>query len=308
MRTRLTAVLIGVSFMTLLASCAQPPTAAVEAAKERLEAVAAEGAIYASEQYGAAQDLVAQLDAELEEQEGGFAPFRSYDQVGELAASVETAAGEVQQAIDTEQQRLRAEAGRIAADAKAALSDARQSLEDIPEDDASTLQSDLTAVESALGRVDTFLADGQLAEAHSEADTALQTATRVNASIAELQATRQEAQEAAVATVARAAQGDVSIPRAVLVDGKPLAAGAYQVRLSDEAGDDTRWIEFVRDGTVAGRGLAIAIPDAEIGDVAKSPPPRNEARVAQLRSGEYVRLWLNRGGTNYLVYMPTGSR
>ena len=302
MRKRLTAVLLGVSFMTWMAGCAQPPTAAVEAAKGRLEAVAAEGAIYASAQYGTAQDLVAQLDAELETQAGGFAPFRSYDRVGELVASVETAAGEVQQAIDAEKQRLRAGAGQMAADAKVALADARQSLEGVPEDDASTFESDLASVETSLGTVDTLLADGQLTEAHGEAETALQTVTRVNASISELQATMQEVQEAAVE---RAARGGVNIPRAVLADGKPLAAGAYQVRLTDEEGP---WLEFVRDGSVAGRGLAIAIPDAEIGDVAKSPPPRNEARVAQLRGGEYVRVWLNRGGTNYLVYMPTESR
>ena len=252
MRKRLTAVLLGVSFMTWMAGCAQPPTAAVEAAKGRLEAVAAEGAIYASAQYGTAQDLVAQLDAELETQAGGFAPFRSYDRVGELVASVETAAGEVQQAIDAEKNSDCArEPARWPQTPRSRSQMHGKSLEGVPEDDASTFESDLASVETSLGTVDTLLADGQLTEAHGEAETALQTVTRVNASISELQATMQEVQEAAVE---RAARGGVNIPRAVLADGKPLAAGAYQVRLTDEEGP---WLEFGQ-GTV--RWLAVALP------------------------------------------------
>ena len=305
--------LLLVSSMTWIAGCAQPPTAEVDSARAALDAVAEEGAAYLPEQYQAAQDRAAALDAELQGQEGGFALFRSYDRASELAAALQTAADDMRQAIETEKQRLREEAGRMVADARTAVSEARESLDVVPEDDATALESDLAAVEASLGNIDGLLTGGQLTEAHREAEAALQTATRVNTSIAEVQAAIAETQEV---QAERAARGDVDIPRAVMLDGTPLAVGNYQVRVTDEeatpvsgeTGGNTRWVEFVRDGAVAGRGLAIAIPDAEIGEVAKSPPPRNEVRVTELRGGEYVRVWVNRDGANYLVYMPIESR
>ena len=98
----------------------------------------------------------------------------------------------------------------------------------------------------------------------------------------------------------------------MLLNGEALAAGTYSLRLAEEepapAGDDAgatgRWVEFVSDDTVAGRGLAIMIPDADIAEVADSPPPRNEARVVQLKDAEYVRVWLNRDSVNYLLHLP----
>ena len=77
----------------------------------------------------------------------------------------------------------------------------------------------------------------------------------------------------------------------------------------EEPSTTTRWIEFLHEaeGAVAGRGLAIVISDAEIDDLAKSSVPRNQVRLDELQSGEYIRLWLNRGGSNYLVHMPTAA-
>ena len=135
--------------------------------------------------------------------------------------------------------------------------------------------------------------------------------TRVNTSIEQAQA------EADRVQASRAAEGDVHIPRAVLADGKRLSGGSYHVRLTNEqpspVGGETagseRWVEFVRNGTVVGRDLAIVLAADEIGEVAKSPGPgSNESRVDMLKGGEYVRLWLNRGGTNYLVHMPLPPR
>ena len=115
-----------------------------------------------------------------------------------------------------------------------------------------------------------------------------------------------EAQEGAAARMAR---GDVTIPRSVLVDGKPLPAGTYRLELRDEGPPSEgmrpgRWIEFARNGKVAGRALAVVVPDAEIGEIAATPGPRNELRVDHLKGGEYIRIWLNRQGVNYLIHMP----
>jgi hypothetical protein len=107
--------------------------------------------------------------------------------------------------------------------------------------------------------------------------------------------------------------GTVRLGQAVLTDGKPLAAGTYQIRLT---GDEPRpavgqspgaerWIEFVRNGAVAGRELAVVLTAEEVGQVAKGPQPGlNRSRVDVLKGGDYVRIWINRGGTHYIVNLP----
>lgn len=301
MRTK---VLVAVASALLAWGCSQPPPRAA-AARAALDAIAAEAKTYAPDKYKAAAELASQLDAELRAQAGRFAAFRSYDRAGELAASLEAATGEVRRAIADERERLRKESDRTIADAKAALADARQLLEKIPagqmpKDREPAWRTDLAQAETSLERTNRLLAGDQLGDA-------LKSAKEVSTAVAELQAELQKAREDAAARVAR---GEVTIPRAVLVDGKPLAAGTYRLRLAregpplpGETGGAGRWVEFLRNGTVAGRGLAVVIPDAEIGKVAKSPPPRNAARVDWLRGGEYLRVWLNRNGMNYLVHM-----
>jgi hypothetical protein len=112
---------------------------------------------------------------------------------------------------------------------------------------------------------------------------------------------------------AGASLGTVHITKKVLADGKPLAAGTYQVRLTSdspqpgvgqEAGAE-RYVEFVKSGKVAGREVATVISAADIGKVAKEKPPKpNTALVQLLKGGNYLRVWINKGGTNYLINMP----
>jgi len=108
------------------------------------------------------------------------------------------------------------------------------------------------------------------------------------------------------------ALGTVHIPKAVKADGKPLAAGTYQVRLTtDTAGPDAkgqtksleRWAEFLKGGKVVGREVVTVIPQAEISKVQKdSPPARGAAKVETLKGGDYIRVWINRGGNHYLMH------
>ena len=105
--------------------------------------------------------------------------------------------------------------------------------------------------------------------------------------------------------------GNVRLPRAVMANGQSLAAGTYSTRLSTETvsrvvgqpADSTRWVEFVQDGQVKGRELATVVPPADVKQVAKgTPPPQGSARVQTLRGGDYLRVWLNRAGTQYLIH------
>jgi hypothetical protein len=110
------------------------------------------------------------------------------------------------------------------------------------------------------------------------------------------------------------ALGPVHIPKSVKADGKTLPAGTYQVRLtpqtaSPDAKGQTasleRWVEFVRGGKVAGREVVTIIPQSEIARVQKDTPPHaNSAKVETLKGGDYMRLWINKGGNHYLVHFP----
>jgi hypothetical protein len=110
------------------------------------------------------------------------------------------------------------------------------------------------------------------------------------------------------------ALGTVRIPKAVKADGKALPAGAYQLRLTTEeakpdavgtSGKLERWVEFVKGGKVVGREVATIVPQSEIALVQKDTPPRaNSSKVEMLKGGDYLRVWINKGGNHYLVHLP----
>ncbi len=111
--------------------------------------------------------------------------------------------------------------------------------------------------------------------------------------------------------------GTVSIPRAVMADGKPLAAGRYTIRLTGEAAmpvvgqqtDLNRWVEFVQGGQVRGREIVSIVPADEVKDTMPGPDMpgrvgRTGSRVEMLKGGELLRVWIARGGHNYLLHLP----
>jgi hypothetical protein len=112
------------------------------------------------------------------------------------------------------------------------------------------------------------------------------------------------------------ALGSVRIPRTVKADGKDLRAGTYQVRLTAQDAAPAvpgikmeRWVEFVQGGKVAGREVASIIPADEVKDTQQGPDlpgkqPRAGTRVDMLKGGEYLRVWITRGGVQYLIHMP----
>lgn len=103
---------------------------------------------------------------------------------------------------------------------------------------------------------------------------------------------------------------NIRVPQAVLADARPLAAGTYQVRITTQhpepavgqSATASCWVEFLKDGAIVAREIASAISSEEIGTVAKGPSPGvNQSRVDVLKGGEYVRVWINSAGTNYLI-------
>ena len=112
--------------------------------------------------------------------------------------------------------------------------------------------------------------------------------------------------------------GSVTLGRNVMADGKPLAAGTYQVRLTTESpkpgagqtAESERYVEFVRGGKVMGREVATLVSQADIAATAdsKRQPAAGAARVELLKGDDYLRVWINRGGMHYLIHLPTAAK
>jgi hypothetical protein len=108
--------------------------------------------------------------------------------------------------------------------------------------------------------------------------------------------------------------GSVSLPKKVMADGQPLAAGTYSLRLSSEAvkpvvgqpAESERWVEFVQGGKVKGRELASVVAAADVKQIAKmATPGPGGSKVQMLKGSEYIRVWVNRAGTHYLLHLTS---
>lgn len=106
--------------------------------------------------------------------------------------------------------------------------------------------------------------------------------------------------------------GMVRLSRPTVADGQALAAGTYSVRVSDaavtpaagESPNGEKWVEFVQAGAVKGRELASVLVGPAVKEVAKeAPPAAGQSRVEMLAGNQYLRVWINHGGTNYLVHL-----
>lgn len=109
----------------------------------------------------------------------------------------------------------------------------------------------------------------------------------------------------------------VRIPQGVTANGQPLPAGTYTVRVSAEpvtavvgqGPDAARWVEFVQNGQVRGKELASVVAPADVKAVAKrTPPAEGRGLVHVLRGAEYVRVWVNHDGAQYLVHLTVTPR
>jgi hypothetical protein len=110
--------------------------------------------------------------------------------------------------------------------------------------------------------------------------------------------------------------GTARLPKAVTADGKALAAGAYTVRLTPQQApkvvgqtpEETRWVEFVRAGSVAGREVATVVSPEEMAKIADRPKTGGAVSVQTLKGGDYLRVWVTQSGTHYLIHLPVSAK
>ncbi len=113
-----------------------------------------------------------------------------------------------------------------------------------------------------------------------------------------------------------AALGSVRIARSFMADGKRLTAGTYALRVSDEmpkavvgqSADESRWVEFTQGGAVKGREMATVLSKDALKAMKKggSAAP-GTAKVEMLKGDDYMRVWVNHGGTQYLIHLTTAK-
>ena len=135
-----------------------------------------------------------------------------------------------------------------------------------------------------------------------------------------LQAQQKPAARAEVPT-GEVVLGTITIPRTVTADGKTLARGRYQIRLTAQTAqpnvagqipDLNRWVEFVQGGQVRGREVVSIVPADEVGSTMPGPDMpgrvgRTGSRVEMLKGGEYLRVWIARQGVHYLIHLPPSA-
>jgi hypothetical protein len=106
--------------------------------------------------------------------------------------------------------------------------------------------------------------------------------------------------------------GSVNVSRNVKANGEPLAAGTYTLRLLPEdlskvvgqTPAESRWVEFVKGGKVVGKEVATVLTGSEAKAVAKGGTPASGSSKTELLKGnDYLRIWINQGGTQYLVHL-----
>src|SRR3954454_6493787 len=110
--------------------------------------------------------------------------------------------------------------------------------------------------------------------------------------------------------------GSVTLTKKVMADGKPLAPGTYQVRLSTDepkpaigqSAESERFVELMKGGKVVAREVATVVSDADVATIVKGPKPaKGGVRVDTLKGNDYVRVWINRAGSNYLLHLPAAT-
>jgi hypothetical protein len=104
----------------------------------------------------------------------------------------------------------------------------------------------------------------------------------------------------------------VAIPVSVMVSGKPVPSGTYEIRLAagrpaplaGQSPTAQRWVDFVANGTVVAREAAEVLYDNDLPDIGSSARPvASGTRVEMLKGGEFLRISVKRAAERYLIHL-----
>ena len=152
-------IFLSIAILGLLA-CAKPPQAEIDAANAALtEAKNAEAEIYAPDSLKAAQTAIADMQAELDVQQGKFALFRSYEKAKELANAAKQAGEKAKSDAEAKKQQVKAEAETLMNEVKTALNEANDLMKKAPKGKGS--KADIEALQADLGTVQPMIDQAQ---------------------------------------------------------------------------------------------------------------------------------------------------
>ncbi|HKQ60125.1 MAG TPA: hypothetical protein VJS92_02500 [Candidatus Polarisedimenticolaceae bacterium] len=174
--------------LVVVAGCAKPPQAEIDAAKKAVADARAEASEYASQAMSQAEDAVSQLDAELKAQEDKFALFRSYKKATELAATAKAAGERAASEAATAKEQAKNDATDAIGRARTTLSEVQALMAQAPtgkgtQADIEVLKSDLAGVETSINEADSSFQAGKYKDAKAKADAAVASAENVRSAI-----------------------------------------------------------------------------------------------------------------------------
>jgi len=187
------------AFGLVLAGCAQPPTADIDAAKQSLdEARQAQAAEYAPQTWTTAQDAMAKLDAELAAQEQRWSATRTYTTVRQLAQDTKAMADRSRDEAIAGKEKAKSDATTMMADAQAAVDRAHAAVASAPkgkgtEADLASLKSDTASLDDTLAEMHRMFDSGQYNDAKVKAQAAIDAAKQVEAEIEKAKSQRRSA-------------------------------------------------------------------------------------------------------------------
>ena len=110
--------------------------------------------------------------------------------------------------------------------------------------------------------------------------------------------------------------GSVRVPHKVMANGQALAPGTYTLRVSNDAVtpvsgqtvEESKWVEFVQGGQVKGKELATVVTNTTAKQIAdRGTPAAGATKIETLKGIEYLRIWIVRGATSYLIHLNNAS-
>ena len=174
-----------VAAIVIVAGCAQVPSTDIEAARRMLDdAKLAQASDYAPEEWNAASDAEARLDAELKAQEERWTLTRSYAKSRTLAAEVLATARTARESAVAGKERTKTEVAALMTEANAANAQAKEALAGAPKGkgtqaDLAALTTDAQSIDATLMEMQRAFDAGDYINARAKAQAAISAARQI---------------------------------------------------------------------------------------------------------------------------------
>lgn len=188
MRKVLSLCVIGL-LLVAVNGCAKPPQMNIDAANAAVESArSAEAGLYADGSLRAAEDAVAQLQAELKAQEDKFALFRSYKKATELADAAKAAGEKAAADAKAGKEQKKNEASAAIAEVKTALTEVSDMLAKAPKGkgtaaDLAAMKADLDGAAATITEAENAFNGEKYIDAKAKADAAKGTISNTRTAI-----------------------------------------------------------------------------------------------------------------------------